>query len=55
MEEEDDRRGEEAREGVRRNVDWRVTVSGRGVARVVPKLVVWGRKPLSNGDGGKDR
>lgn len=55
MEEEGDRRGEEAKERVRRNVEWGVTVSEKGVARVVPKVVVWGRKPLSRGDGENDR
>ena len=51
MEEEGGTRGDEAREGVRRDVEWGVKVSGRGVARVVPKVVVWGRKPLGGKDG----
>ena len=54
MEEEGERRGTEAREGVRRDVEWGVKVSQRGVARVVPKVVVWGRKPLGEGESEKD-
>ncbi len=52
MEEEGERKEEETREGVKRDVEWGLKVSGRGVARVVPKTVVWGRKPLGGAESG---
>lgn len=50
MEEEGERWEEEARERVRRNVERGVHISKKGVARMVPKVVIWGRKPLAEGE-----
>ena len=46
MEEEAGRKGQEARERAKRDVEWGMEISGRGIARVVPKIVVWGQKPV---------
>ena len=50
MEEEGMKRGEEAREKVARDIEWGVQTSTKGIARVVPKVVVWGRKTPDKGE-----
>ncbi len=48
MEEEVERKEEEAKERVGKDVEWGVQMSEKGFARVVPKVVIWGQKPLED-------